>query len=62
MTCPDCDGTGERLVCPDDLCRGAGRCMHGDGEVPCALCRGTGEVLCSLCRDGGEARCDCEEP
>jgi len=32
-----CDGSGWYVVCIDDICRGRGECMHGDGmaECPC---------------------------
>lgn len=30
--CPICGGRG--VTCIDDLCRGAGYCMHGDGNCP----------------------------
>ena len=40
--CGRCDGEGFILVCPDDLCRGAGFCMHGDGEIVCPVCKGAG--------------------
>jgi hypothetical protein len=40
--CLECDGTGERLICPDDMCRGIGDCIHGDGIVMCAACQGNG--------------------
>jgi hypothetical protein len=43
--CPNCYGDGEILICPDDICRGAGYCMHGDGEIFCELCDGTGEIV-----------------
>jgi len=33
--CPRCQGAGVILICPDDICRGAGECMHGDGEIVC---------------------------
>lgn len=42
--CPRCDGSGELLVCIDDMCRGAGECMHGDGMIACPACQGTGEI------------------
>jgi len=47
FTCPEdedrsgcyyCSGSGWIIVCIDDLCRGAGECMHGDGEAPCPVC------------------------
>lgn len=39
---PWCDGTGYRVVCFDDLCRGAGRCMHGgDGMEYCSCYDGS---------------------
>lgn len=31
----DCDGSGIIVVCVDDMCRGLGECIHGDGEIPC---------------------------
>ena len=40
--CGHCDGDGFILICPDDLCRGAGKCMHGDGEIVCPACEGSG--------------------
>lgn len=36
--CYYCGGSGWIVVCIDDLCRGAGECMHGDGEEPCPVC------------------------
>jgi hypothetical protein len=30
--CPTCGGIG--VVCIDDMCRGAGYCVHGDGDCP----------------------------
>lgn len=38
--CYRCDGTGFIMICPDDLCRGSGECIHGDGEVVCPVCKG----------------------
>jgi hypothetical protein len=38
--CNTCMGTGFIVVCIDDMCRGAGECMHGDGEIPCPECHG----------------------
>lgn len=46
MPCWSCGGQGQLLTCPDDLCQGAGECMHGDGEDPCDICDGTGELVC----------------
>lgn len=33
--CNLCDGDGIIVTCVDDMCRGAGECMHGDGEQLC---------------------------
>jgi hypothetical protein len=33
--CYICGGAGFVVTCIDDMCRGAGECMHGDGESPC---------------------------
>lgn len=44
MTCPDCSGSGLVMDCCDDVCIGAGVCIHGDGEITCSTCRGDGEV------------------
>lgn len=30
-----CDGQGVIVTCIDDMCQGAGECMHGDGEEFC---------------------------
>ena len=38
--CPDCHGKGTIITCPDDMCRSADECMHGDGEAPCPTCHG----------------------
>lgn len=38
--CNTCGGEGVIVVCIDDMCRGAGECMHGDGEIPCPDCGG----------------------
>lgn len=38
--CYRCDNKGTIIVCVDDLCRGAGECMHGDGEIICPDCKG----------------------
>ncbi len=36
--CYNCGGSGWIITCIDDICRGAGECMHGDGEDPCPAC------------------------
>ena len=36
--CYLCGGGGWIVTCIDDTCRGAGECMHGDGEDPCQNC------------------------
>jgi len=33
--CMDCDGEGWIVTCCDDLCHGAGYCIHGDGMALC---------------------------
>lgn len=38
--CQRCGGEGFIVVCIDDMCRGAGECMHGDGEIACPDCGG----------------------
>lgn len=38
--CARCDNEGEIMICPDDMCRGAGECMHGDGMAICPACHG----------------------
>jgi hypothetical protein len=38
--CNTCDGSGFVLTCIDDMCRGAGWCIHGDGEDVCPECGG----------------------
>lgn len=40
LYCFRCDNKGTIIVCVDDLCRGAGECMHGDGEIICPDCKG----------------------
>lgn len=42
--CLRCNGEGFIVVCIDDICRGSGNCMHGDGEVVCPECDGEGEI------------------
>jgi len=46
FACPHCDGTGMVMVCPDDLCRGAGECFHRGGMRVCGYCKGEGEIDC----------------
>lgn len=38
--CYQCGGAGYIVTCIDDLCRGSGECIHGDGEQPCPACCG----------------------
>ncbi len=38
--CYRCDCKGMILICIDDLCRGAGDCIHGDGWAVCPDCKG----------------------
>lgn len=38
--CWNCGGEGFIVVCWDDMCQGAGECMHGDGEIVCPTCGG----------------------
>lgn len=33
--CQECGGEGFVVVCIDDMCRGVGECLHGDGERAC---------------------------
>lgn len=40
--CERCNGEGQILICIDDMCRGAGECMHGDGYAQCPNCKGQG--------------------
>lgn len=42
VSCHRCGGDGFILVCPDDMCQGAGECMPGDVEVMCPSCQGDG--------------------
>ena len=69
MACAQCID-GIIVTCPDDMCRGAGECMHGDGEraceceldrdddrADCPECDGTGYV-----HDCGEDTCPCAYP
>ena len=51
VTCPNCYGQGWTVTCIDDMCRGAGECMHGDGESACLYCGGEGSVRCSCMED-----------
>lgn len=38
--CHRCDNKGTIVICIDDMCLGAGECMHGDGEIICPDCKG----------------------
>ncbi len=49
LECRRCDGAGELMICCDDVCVGAGECIHGDGNVVCPSCLGTGlAAVCGL--------------
>lgn len=39
-TCYTCGGQGLIVTCIDDICRGGGECIHGDGEATCPECKG----------------------
>lgn len=43
-SCETCGGSGEILVCCDDICHGLGECIHGDGMAMCPDCKGSGEI------------------
>jgi hypothetical protein len=34
--CDECGGEGWILTCIDDMCHGAGYCIHGDGMEMCS--------------------------
>lgn len=42
VQCWKCSGEGFVIVCIDDMCRGSGNCIHGDGEEICHICNGDG--------------------
>ena len=43
--CRRCDEFGLVVVCPDDVCRAAGECLHGDeGMALCPDCGGSGRI------------------
>lgn len=44
MSCWRCGGQGYIVTCCDDMCRGSGECMHGDGEEVCPECLGQDDV------------------
>lgn len=48
--CEDCGGDGWVLTCCDDLCHGAGYCIHGDGMAICH-CNTSGEPPANAPRD-----------
>jgi hypothetical protein len=37
VRCNGCDGGGTKVTCIDDMCRGVGECIHGDGEEDCPV-------------------------
>lgn len=41
--CGHCNEFGEVVNCVDDLCHGAGECMHGS-MIICPECNGTGKL------------------
>jgi hypothetical protein len=43
--CLDCGGEGWIVTCVDDLCRGAGYCIHGDGMMLCHCNDLTGDKI-----------------
>lgn len=44
VTCWRCGGEGIEIFCCDDLCHGAGYCIHGDGDRACPECGGEGAL------------------
>jgi hypothetical protein len=42
--CVTCGGEGVVVVCIDDMCHGAGECLHGDGMAICPTCRGESAI------------------
>lgn len=42
--CWRCGGARFIITCPDDLCRGSGECMHGDGHRSCPECNKDGSL------------------
>lgn len=38
--CGECDNEGRVMLCPDDMCRGVGECIHDDGWMICPRCKG----------------------
>jgi|GEM_PF-3903583 len=42
--CQRCGGEGFIIICCDDMCIGAGECIHGDGEIICPDCHGEGLI------------------
>lgn len=42
--CHRCDGTGEIMICIDDMCHGQDYCIHGDGVIMCPTCKGSGDA------------------
>lgn len=44
MSCQRCDGSGEVVICIDDLCRAGGECIHDDDVALCPDCHGSGDA------------------
>src|SRR6185436_19397071 len=59
-----CNGDGWIVVCVDDMCRGSGECIHGDGMALCP-CQYEGDDeddepdTCPLC---DMVHCNCDAP
>lgn len=42
--CWACGGRGYVVRCPDDLCHGQDKCIHGDPPTPCWECNKKGDL------------------
>ena len=61
MGCDRCGGTGVVVVCIDDMCRGAGECIHGDGEAMCDCEDADDEYLDDMIERCSCKYCHCSE-
>lgn len=43
--CERCWGEGQIVTCPDDMCYGSDRCIHGDGYLMCPNCKLTFRLI-----------------